>query len=121
MGRNMTSCILITVFLMLKATPWMVGSILAICRRMNLRYFAPAAPRIGFLLTLSALTFEMWRQYAWGVQNPFCLNNTIHLSHLNWDIARVTIIHLIVIGLSAWAVSVAWSFLIRIADLLAEN
>merc|ERR1711948_124007 len=43
------------------------------------------------------------------------------LTHLSFGVPGLELLHLLVIGLSAWAASVAWTFLVRIQHLIADK
>merc|ERR1712048_891661 len=94
--RSTISCVLIGVYMTQKTIPWVVVHIVENCGySMNLKYFELAAPRAGFLLTLCALTVEIWRQTFGGFQSPFCKPGaTMALTHLSFGVPGLELLHL---------------------------
>lgn len=110
-----------TVYLVQKAGPWAAGFAANRLRRrsVNLRDFEPAAPRIGFLVMLTSLCVLMWRRTLTDIRDPFCASQKTSLSHLKFN-SGFGLVHMIVVGVSAWGVSVAWSFAVAVAKRYAR-
>jgi hypothetical protein len=73
--------------------------------------FQKARPPLGFMITLATLTLVLWRHFQTDAQSPICTTH-ITLSHVPWDVDGLVSIHILLIGLCAWACHVATSFFI---------
>lgn len=110
------SCVLLTLYLLLKTLPWIVGFLANAVRQVRgtrqdvdvrMKDFLVASPRVGFLLALLSLTVMSLRQ-----QRSFCCHDdgtTCDLTHLSFAQQGDVMLSMFMVGLSAWGISVAWS------------
>lgn len=119
--KGISSCIFMTIYLLQKTLPWIVGWVAyKQGYSINFEEFLPAAPCVGFLITLSCVSLKQWRHASAKVDSPFC-DGDGDLSHLRLNAPGDVVLNVLVCGLSAWAISVFQRFAISVFNFLKES